>query len=482
MVSRDLDLVVHGGLLATSSGLWPGSVAIADGRIAVVADSRTRLEGHTVLDASGQWVLPGIVDAHVHLRDPGMTHKEDFASGTKAAARGGVTTVADMPNTLPPTVTAELFESKLLDVAEKAYVDFALWAGGTRPTEFARFADLGAVGVKIYLNRPGQGDQYFDELSVGDDGVLYDIFEQAAGLDVLVAVHLSNPPLEARWRATWRERPFEDLRNEIANESRIDKVEAAQRVLLLAGATGVRLHIVHVPAAALPMVHEAKAEGIRVTAESFLPFMSTDLIGSCGLLGFDRYRRPDEIRALWEALGSGLIDTLATDHAPHTLAEKMRGNDDVTTCPSGYPELETGLPMMIDRVLAGEIGLDRLVRSMAHQPAVLAGIADRKGAIRPGLDGDLVVVDPLADWTIRGDELATKSGWSPFEGRCLRGRIRAVVQRGRVIVRDGEVLAQPGNGSFLAREAPRGPTESLTETRRLGSFAGERWKGRGHAD
>src|SRR5581483_6623421 len=288
------------------------------GRIAAVLDADERADADEAIDATGLWVLPGVVDVHVHLRDPGMTHKEDFATGTAAAARGGVTTVADMPNTLPPTTTAERYRSKLAEVAPKAHVDFALWAGASDPAELDELASLGAIGVKVYMTEPAQGPQYPAELGVTDDGHLYDVLERAAELDLLVAVHLATPPVEARIRRGWAGRPLRELAEAIAHEPRLDKLIAGERVLRLAEATGARLHIAHVPAPVVPLLARARARGLRVTSESFAPFMSTELLDDAGVLGFDRYRRPDEVEQLWAALRSGAVDIVATDHAPHT--------------------------------------------------------------------------------------------------------------------------------------------------------------------
>jgi dihydroorotase len=435
------DLVVRNGLVATRRGLQPWTVCVSGGRIVAVVEAGEPVAAAEELDASGLWVLPGVIDAHVHLREPGMTHKEDFSTGTAAAARGGVTTIADMPNTLPPTTTGERYREKLALVAPRARVDFALWAGASDPAELDAFAELGAIGVKVYMTEPSQGSQYPAELGIRDDGHLYDVLARA--------VHLATPSIEARLRRTWAGRPLGALVDEIAGESRLDKLVAADRLLRLARATGARVHVAHVPAPVVPLLIRARAAGVRVTSESFAPFMSTELLPIAGVLGFDRYRRPDEVELLWKALGRGDVELIATDHAPHTLEEKRRGDVDVLDCASGYPELETFVPMLVDAVHAGRISVERLVAVISAMPARLLRLDDRKGAIEPGLDADLTLVDPDSRWVIRGAELATRCRWTPFEGREVRGRVVATLLRGTLAMKDGEVLAAEGDGRYL---------------------------------
>lgn len=435
------EVVVLGGEVPVDGSLVRADVEVSGGRVTgVVAPGRG--EGRRRVDAAGLWVLPGMVDLHVHLRDPGSPQKETFATGTAAAAHGGVTTIADMPNTVPPLLTAADLEAKIALARPQASVDHLLWAGAARPEEFAGFAALGAVGVKVFLAGREQGAQYSGALSIADDGHLIEILRTARACGLPVAVHLSNPAIERTWRAGWTGRGIADLKQELVEESRIDKVEAASRVLLLAEHTGAHVHIVHVSAAALPLIAAARARGVRVTVESFAPFTSTDDFDRLGVMVYDRYRRPDEVARLWRGMADGEIDTIASDHAPHTWEEKAAGEEDVLAGASGYPELDTIYPMLIDRVLSGELALGRMLELAAATPARIAGVADRKGAVALGRDADLVLVDPAGGWTVRAAECATRASWTPFEGRRLRGRIEKVLLRG--------AEPEPGAGRFLA--------------------------------
>lgn len=441
------DLVVTSGELMVDGCLRRADLEVTDGRITRIAESGTG-RGEVVVDASDRWVLPGMVDIHVHLRDPGAPHKETFATGTAAAAHGGVTTISDMPNTQPPLLRLADLDAKIEAAGRVAHVDHSFWCGATHPEEFAAFARRGAVGVKVFLAGREQGHQYNSELSITDDGHLLDILAEAERQGLPVAVHLANPEIEQLWRRNWVGRGIAEVKQEIIEESRLDKVESASRVLLLAEHTGAHVHLVHVSAAVLPLVEQARARGVRVTAESFAPFTSTDDFDRYGVMVYDRYRRPAEVSALWRAMENGTVDNIASDHAPHTWEEKVVGERDVLAGTSGYPELDTIYPMLVDRVLGGSLALGRMVHLAAEAPARIAGIEDSKGSLTVGRDADIVLVDPAGTWTVNAEECASRAGWTPFEGRELRGRIERVLLRGST--------PEEGRGRFIARPMERG--------------------------
>lgn len=441
------ELVVTSGELVLDGRLRRADLEVTGGRITRIAEPGAG-RGETVVDASRLWVLPGMVDIHVHLRDPGAPHKETFATGTSAAAHGGVTTIADMPNTQPPLLRLTDLDAKIEAADRVASIDHLFWCGATHPEEFAGFARRGAIGVKVFLAGRGQGSQYNSELSITDDGHLLEIMAEAERQGLPVAVHLANPEIEQLRRRDWVGRGIAEVKQAIVEESRLDKVESASRVLLFAEHTGAHVHLVHVSAAVLPLVEQARASGVRVTAESFAPFTSTDDFDRYGVMVYDRYRRPEEVSALWRAMEVGTVDNIASDHAPHTWPEKVVGERDVLAGTSGYPELDTIYPMLVDRVLQGSLALGRMVHLAAEAPARIAGIEDRKGGLVVGRDADIVLVDPAGTWTVRAKECASRAGWTPFEGRKLRGRIERVLLRGDT--------PETGRGRFIARRTESG--------------------------
>jgi dihydroorotase-like cyclic amidohydrolase len=206
--------------------------------------------------------------------------------------------------------------------------------------------------------------------------------------------------------------------------------------------------LVHAPAEVLPIVRAAKTSGLNVTVESLCPFMTFDLMDELGPLGFNRYRSPEAVALLWEGMSEGLIDAVATDHAPHEWEEKQQGFVDVLSCPSGYPEVQTSFAMMFDEVNRGTITIQQLVRLMAAGPAQVLGIQDRKGSIELGKDADFVLVNPESEWTITNEQQKSKCGWTPFDGRKVRGRPVLTLLRGEVIARDGE-LERENSGHLI---------------------------------
>jgi dihydroorotase len=455
--------VVNGRLALPGGGLLHGTLGISAGRIAAIAEAGLPVTADRVIDARGHLVLPGAIDIHVHFRDPGLTYKEDFASGSRAAAKGGVTTVGDMPNNRPAITTAQRFADKRDDVKSKAHVDHVLWGGLGSPDEIEGFAREGAIGLKVFLTKferrqpvewTGAESPHSPELFIDDDAVLLDVFARAAEVGLPVAVHLGNQQLLRRRLFRWDGKPFAEMAADLRQKGDLGVVESAQRCALFARETGAHLHFVHTPPNVLPVAARAKRDGTWLTVESFCPFMSTEHMERLGPLGFNRYMAPEEVEAVWQAMRDGVVDNVGTDHAPHSYEEKMRGHEDILSCPSGYPEVETSLPMMFDAMLRGRLTLARLVELMATAPARVVGIDDRKGALAVGLDADLVIIDPEREWTITNEALETKCGWTPFAGQRVRGWPRLTLLRGREIMVDGVVVGEPGHGQFLRPRTP----------------------------
>jgi dihydroorotase (multifunctional complex type) len=451
-------LIRHGKLVYPNSTQTNMDIGVRDGKITELLPHSISTSAKVTINASDRLVFPGFIDMHVHLRDPGMTHKEDFYSGTRAAAAGGITLVADMPNTRPPTISAAALAAKRERALSRSIVDFALWGGAANPEAVTELSREGACGIKVYMGgsdslhdlSDGRTSPYLTELQIGDDGLLLDIFAAAAASGLPVAVHLANPALRRRSRGSWYGRSFYQVLDELRSESALEKIEAAQRCLLFASEVGAHLHLVHIPASVLPLVRDAKQGGISVTAESLLPFMTFDTAETTGPLGFDRYVTNDDVKTLWEAIIDGTIDALATDHAPHALAEKRQGDDDITDCPSGYPELDTAIAMLIDATNRGLLSITDLARLMSTSPARILGLAGVKGNIAVGNDADFTIVDPDREWIIRGQAFESRASWTPFEGRQVRGSVVTSIVRGRIVKEDGAVVGRPGEGQFVS--------------------------------
>lgn len=431
------------------------TIAVHEGRIAALLEPDANARAGTLVDATGLTVLPGMFDMHVHFREPGQTHKETFETGSAAAAIGGFTAVAEMPNTVPPTTTASRLVAKREIAARTSHVDFALWGGAGSAVHIKALAATGAVGIKVYLGLETASDAHSDapgELVVDDDAQLLGILESAAEAGLVVAVHCGNRPLRSRVRRSWTGKGFAELVDDVVAEPQLHKVEAVSRTLLLSEAVGGRVHIVHVPAPALPLIRAAKDRGIAVTAEAALPFVTHDRIAEFGELGFDRYRSVADAALLWEAARDGTVDVLATDHAPHTLQEKRAGATNLLAAPSGYPELDTALPMLLDVVNRGVLTLGRLVELMSQSPRQVLSMR-QSGTVRVGADADFVLVDMSHESAVDRSRLHSRAGWSPFEGQRLVGWPKATFLRGVAIARDGSLVRPTPTGRFLAGSA-----------------------------
>ncbi len=421
-----LDLLIRGAVVV-QDGLGKRSVAVKDGKIAALLDPGEAAAAHATLDATGCIVFPGLVDAHVHFREPGLTHKEDFESGSRAAALGGVTTVMVMPTDSPMTQTPEQFVQKRRLGEARCRVDFALQALlGPDPSHVKALADLGAISFEIFLGflETGRKIVTHHELvtalqAVRDAGALAGItpFD-----DALAAMAPSLPP----------------------------EVEAAgvARALHAHGDAGGRIHLRQI-SSALGLQALARA-GAGVTSE-VTPhnlWLTDDALVRLGPVAkvVPPLRPHADVMAMREALASGRIQIVATDHAPHAPAEKDAA---LAKAPGGFPGVQTMLPLLLKLVAEGVLTYEALVRVACEMPARIFGLFPQKGALAPGADADLVIVDPARPMQIRNAEQASKAGRTPFDGWTVPATPLKTFLRGELISEGGNIAGSP-RGRFVA--------------------------------
>ena len=444
-----VDLVVRGGTVVSPWGRFRGGVAVQDGVVVAVATNEALPPGREVIDAAGRFVLPGVIDSHVHFREPGLEYKEDWASGTAAAACGGVTTVLEMPNTRPPTATVEALQLKQRCAARGARVDYGIYGLLAQDNlhELPGLAAHGVIGFKCYMG------ETVGAIPSPDDGVMLEEFETAARLGLRVAVHAENNGIMQRsiqrLRAAGRTDPLAHL------DSRPDicAIEAVSRALLFAEWSRARLHICHESCKdVLPLVRAARRRGVDVTVETCPHYLllTGDDMGRLGpvLRMNPPVRAPGHDAALWAGLRDGTIDMVSTDHSPHSVEEKTR--PDIWDAVSGFPGVETAVPLMLTEVNHGRLSLERYVEVASANPARAWGLYPRKGAVQPGADADLVIVDLEREGEIRAADLHSKSKITPFEGMKVTGRPVHTIVRGRVVMREGELVGPPGWGRPVA--------------------------------
>ncbi len=429
-------LVIRNGILVTPDELCRCDILIEGAAITRVTPHIEEVDAASV-DAAGLYVLPGVIDAHVHLRDPGATHKEDFGTGTRAALAGGVTTVLDMPNNPQPTTTLAALQQKRVLARAQAVCDYGFFVGATADNwnwETSPGAQVlgewGAVGVKVYLGATTGA------LLLTDFDSIYRHFN--ANHRAPVVVHAEDDQVLQYFRHA--------AGRHSARRPPLAASLAVARALAIAAATGHQLHIAHLSTAReLELVTDARAHGIDVTCEVtpqhlFLSTEDEERLGGLGIVN-PPLRSPEDVRALWSGLHAW--DLVATDHAPHTLAEKHSAAP-----PSGMPGLETLLPLLLNAAGQKRLSLQDIARLTARNPARVFHLA-RKGEIAPGYDADLVLLRPEEEYLLQ-KPWQTKSNWSPFEGWRVRGKIVQVLLRGQTVLHNGEILAAPGYGAEVS--------------------------------
>ncbi|MFH0860354.1 MAG: amidohydrolase family protein [Candidatus Altiarchaeota archaeon] len=395
------DLLINGGRIVRPDGIADASIAIESGKIVRISKKASAPKADNVLDVKGCYILPGIIDPHVHFREPGNIRKEGWRTGSMAAAAGGVTTVLDMPNNKPPTTTVRRLNDKRGLAEEKSTVDFGFHFGsvGDNISEIIK-ADR-VASTKVYMGDTTGG------LTVRDDTILGQIFESSR----LISVHAEGRMIR----------------------------KAAE----IAKSKGKRLYICHVSSKdEADTLKELKKDNVYAEVTPHHLFLdSSDLkrLGSLGLMKPELKTKTDRI-ALWECLRQGLIGTVGSDHAPHLLEEK-----DGDRPPYGVPGVETSLPLMLNAVNRRMITLELLARIMSENPAGIFNIAG-KGRIAEGFDADLAIVDLSVEKTIKDDSLFTRCGWSPYSGMKVKGWPVKTYLRGKLIFDDGIPIKVKGEG------------------------------------
>ncbi len=448
----DYSLVLEGAKVFAGGDLVDANLGIDGEKIAVI--SKDRLSGSKKLKLDGKVVIPGVVDLHSHIRDPGYTYKEDFETGSKAAAAGGVTMFVDMPNVEPPTASLKTFEEKKNIAGRKSVVDFNHFVFPTL-SEVEKVANAGAAGYKIFMVRGAY--PHDPRICVEDQGTLLQMFAavQRTGLPCLV--HPSNMSLFEEFYKEHRKAEPNDKEYISFGKAYVEELiygTSVSILVMLAKKTGVRLHLVHTHSEmAIEVIRRAKEEGYDITAQADPKYFITTeeelkrlgpLVLPGGLLSKRR------VETVWNALNTGIIDVLATDHAPHTKKEVVTTMEkDPWTAPFGCPQLEHYLSVFLNEVNTGRMSLAQLVKVSSTNPAKILGIYPRKGTIQVGADADLVVVDMKGEKVLTGDRVYSKVGWTPYEGRRVRGIPVQTVRRGEVIMEDGEVVGKPGSGKFV---------------------------------
>ena len=438
------ELGIEGGTIVTGRGRARAHVYVDGGRIVEVTGSRAR--SLKTIDASGLLVMPGMVDAHVHFMDPGEPEREDFTSGSAAAAVAGVTTVLEHSH-CSPVVTAVDLEKKRRHLEGRSHVDYGLGAHAVeaRLDELPGVWAAGAAFIKVFTCTT-HGIKGFDA------GPLRRLFEVVASLHAICLAHCEDESLTAAAERVLRDAGRED--GAIVSEWRNLEAEvlAAYAVGLLAAGTGASVVVAHVtnPETLRALApHRARTRLIAESCPQYLSLLEHEVLSEGPLRKFTppaRARSRRELDVMWEAVSSGEVDYIASDHAPATLRQKMSGS--IWDAPFGLPGVDTTLPVLLNGAADGRLSYERVAELYAEKPAQVYGLYPRKGSLLPGADADLVLVDSEATYELRNENIKSRAGWSPLAGRTMRGRAVQTLLRGQAVAADG-ALAGDRRGRFV---------------------------------
>ena len=445
------DLAITNGLLVDSKGIWPGVLYIKEGKIIGITQS---LEDHPpeVIDANGLYILPGAIDGHVHMMDPGYTDREDFTTGTRAAARGGVTTVIDHHRTIPQVFgQKELLEKKEY-LKKRSIVDFGL-LGGLSLTNLGNLKGLwaaGALGFKGFTCALHEADA----LGIGN---LMEILQEIRKFDGVALFHCEDDSLlkktEERLRKEGRKDPLSVL------EWRSPEAEelAVQTLIYAAKKTGARVAVAHTSLPSLIFeLAAARAQGFSIYTETcaqYLYLTEEDLRVKGPFVKFTPPpRRKEEVEKMKGCLAQGLIDMVNSDHCPYPRQEKEAGLEDIWRAPFGIPGVETAIAILLDGVATAKWTLTRVAEVRSEKPAMIYGLIGQKGFLRVGSDADLIFIDMKRKRRLDNRQIFSKCGWTPYHGIEMAGDVVLTMVRGKVVMRDGKVIGEPGWGRFVTRQ------------------------------
>lgn len=424
--------LIHNAKIVNEGRQFKGAVLIEDDRIAAIYEGDSPSfsidpSSFTSIDADGALLLPGIIDTHVHFREPGMTHKADIESESRAALAGGVTSVLDMPNVNPPTTTLERWQERMALGAAKSRINYSYYIGATNELSFSNYPP--SIPIKLFMGS-STGNMLVDKREA-----LIRIFQYAAEHDVPVVAHCEDTPRinerMAEAKQHWGDDPAVEHHSWIRDEEACYR--SSSLAAQMARETGARLHIAHITTA-----RELELLGGNVTGEVCVPHLlfTNDDYTTLGtrIKCNPAIKTRKDREALRKALADGTLLTIGTDHAPHLLSEKQGGCQSAV---SGMPMIQFSLVSMLGLVDEGVLSIERMVDAMCHQPAMLFGIQER-GFIRKGYKADLVLVQPK-NWTLGIEDILSKCGWSPLEGNNFHWQVKQTYVNGKLAFDNGEI-------------------------------------------
>lgn len=443
-----VDLVLVNAKAFLKQGITECSISVNEGKIHKIGKEVNMPKSDRRLNLNSMLILPGLIDVHVHLRDEGKAYKEDFLTGTAAAAAGGFTSVIDMPNNEPVTMSIATLRNRMKIAEKRIFVNVGFRSEfPENPGEIGGIAKEGAFGFKLFMTNQVGG------LNLDDDQAILESFKKVSRSGLSTAVHAEDMKSLKDAENQLRKNGKNDLSSFLKAHSPDVEVQAVKRVLNLAQKASMRLHFCHITThEALEIISKKKSE-IQASSEVtphnlLLSLKELKKVGNLGLM-MPPIRDEEQVAGLWEGIRQKSIDMIASDHAPHALKEKE--SESVWSVKVGIPGLETTLPLLLTEVKRGRLSIDDLARLLSEKPADVFGIRG-KGHVTLGGDADLTVVDLHRTFKIDSSKFKSKAKFSPFDGREVQGKAVKTFVGGQLVMDEGEIVAKAGSGRILRRQ------------------------------
>ncbi|MDE0528028.1 MAG: dihydroorotase family protein [Truepera sp.] len=456
------DLAIVNGMLAPpgpGAEAEPGTLLLDGGRIEAVLSPGEAVAADRILDASGLLVMPGAIDIHFHCRAPGFPERGDFASESRAAAVGGVTTIFEMPISKPCASTTEVWKARRDLASRDAYVNIGIYAAPGRldRAEIEGMAAAGAIAFKLFTTETVRGrEDEFLGLSTPDLGDIFRALELVRETGLRCTFHAEEQRLIDLFSGRARAFDGPDHLRHLRSRPGVVEAASAAQLITLAEWLDTPIHLAHVSArATVDVVRAARARGVKVSAETcphYLHFTEEVLaeVGPFGKIN-PPLRCEEDREALWEAVQEGVIDVIATDHAPFTVAEKQAAWGDILSAPPGHPGVEQLVPLMMNEALNGRLELSQVVNLISTRPAQLFGLYPDKGVLRAGADADLTLYDPRPRTVIdrcKGFSRGAGCNWL-YHGLEVQGEVAVTIVGGKTVFKDGDMQGSPGDGAIV---------------------------------
>lgn len=449
-MTEKYDLIIKNGKIVLEHKCILGNIYIKDEKIVLISESEehTRFEACEIIDASGKYVLPGGVDCHSHIWEPtAFDYREDFFTGSCNAASGGITTMIEMPLSIPPVKDRESFMNRL-KYADKSIIDYALWGALIEDSlgNIENLHELGCVGYKGFLSKAS------DEYPSVDDYVLLKGMNEIKSVGSIVGLHAENSVIINGFEKEFKGKGLNSGKYHELARPEINEIEAIQKALLFAEETGCKLHICHLSTArAIGIIEVAKKRGVDVTVETCPHYLTLTVDDLEAKGGFAKCNPPlrskENLEKLWNLVNEGKIDCIGTDHTIYTDEDRLKHGNDIWSMPPGIGASDLFIPLMVDEGFnKRNMDMVKIANLTATAPAKIFGLYPEKGAIRVNSDADLIIVDTDEEWIYEGSKSFSKSKCvnGPYEGRIIKSAVKITILRGKTVFEHGKITADNG--------------------------------------